>query len=149
MAKKVVLDTNIILSAFLGNSSTKVRLESFIWRDAFSFYYSDELLAEYYEVISRKKFIGKIDLPNAHLFLEAFKVVATKISVTETVSICRDKEDDFILSLCQTCKADYLITGDEDLLTLKNLGKTNIMRLSDFCTLNGLITIATHSRKNK
>jgi putative PIN family toxin of toxin-antitoxin system len=147
MKKKVVLDTNILLSAFLGNGPIKKDLDKVIRRDFFTFYYSDELFEEYTDVISRKKFEGKIDLDGAGLFLTAFKTIAIKFDISKEVAICRDKNDDFILSLCMSCEADFLITGDQDLLTIGQLGKTKIVRLPDFCQQNGLITIIEGSRK--
>lgn len=54
------------------------------------------------------------------------------IEVTDSVNICRDPNDDFLLALAKTGKADYLLTGDKDLLELKNIGKTKIITISDF-----------------
>ena len=57
---------------------------------------------------------------------------------TETVTIksditgSRDVNDNFLLSLSNDSEADYLITGDVDLLVLKETGKTKILLLRDF-----------------
>ena len=46
--------------------------------------------------------------------------------VKSKIELCRDSKDDFLLSLAMDSKADYLITGDNDLLDLKTIGKTKI-----------------------
>jgi putative PIN family toxin of toxin-antitoxin system len=46
--------------------------------------------------------------------------------------ICRDKNDDIIISLADTVKAPYLITGDNDLLELKKFKNTRIVIPREF-----------------
>ena len=53
-------------------------------------------------------------------------------SPAETITICRDPKDNFLLALAKDAGADYLITRDEDLLTIKQFEKTIILTLEDF-----------------
>jgi putative PIN family toxin of toxin-antitoxin system len=46
---------------------------------------------------------------------------ANIINPITKLQICRDPEDNVLLECCLTTKADFLITGDKDLLVLKNL----------------------------
>jgi len=46
--------------------------------------------------------------------------------------MCRDSKDNFLLSLALDGRSDYLITGDKDLLELKEIGITKIVALADF-----------------
>jgi uncharacterized protein len=48
------------------------------------------------------------------------------------LKICRDAKDNFLLSLCHDSSADYLITGDKDLLAIKNIGATKIISMQKF-----------------
>ena len=41
--------------------------------------------------------------------------------------VCRDPNDNYLLALARTAEADYLVTRDEDLLTLQQHGKTQII----------------------
>jgi len=50
----------------------------------------------------------------------------------ERICICRDPDDDFLLETAVSGNADYLVTGDEDLLALKKFRHTKIVRLSAF-----------------
>ena len=43
------------------------------------------------------------------------------------VTVCRDADDNFLLALCLDGHADFLITGDQDLLVLKAFGSTRII----------------------
>ena len=54
------------------------------------------------------------------------------VAVTTSVSICRDAKDNFLLDLAIDSKADYLVTGDSDLLELKEIQKTKIVIFSLF-----------------
>jgi predicted nucleic acid-binding protein len=46
--------------------------------------------------------------------------------------VCRDVKDNFLLDLCAAGKADYLITGDEDLLILGRFQHTQILDYRTF-----------------
>jgi predicted nucleic acid-binding protein len=58
-----------------------------------------------------------------------------KVNVRSVVDVCRDPDDNYLLALAKDGGADYLLTGDADLLTLKEFGKTKIMQLTDFIKL--------------
>ena len=45
---------------------------------------------------------------------------------------CRDPKDNFLLSLAVDSKADYLLTGDNDLLEIGQIGKTKIQTITEF-----------------
>jgi putative PIN family toxin of toxin-antitoxin system len=53
----------------------------------------------------------------------------------EVKGICRDPRDHIFLSCASAAGADFLVTGDEDLLILKKFQKTRILTPSDFMTL--------------
>jgi uncharacterized protein len=54
------------------------------------------------------------------------------LTVTSEVSLCRDEDDNFLLALAKDSKADFLITGDKDLLVLKQFENTSILTLTEF-----------------
>lgn len=54
------------------------------------------------------------------------------VKVKSTVQICRDDKDNFLLALAKDGKADYLVTGDKDLLILESFEKTKITNLTKF-----------------
>jgi predicted nucleic acid-binding protein len=52
--------------------------------------------------------------------------------VTSSVSLCRDKKDNFLLALAKDACADYLITGDKDLLVIKKFERTQIITITEY-----------------
>ena len=54
------------------------------------------------------------------------------IEVTSETDVCRDSKDNFLLNLAVDGKADYLLTGDSDLLVVKKIKKTKIITWTDF-----------------
>jgi len=57
------------------------------------------------------------------------------VEPTISIDVCRDKEDNFALELAEASQADYLITRDKDLLTLKNWKQTEVINPEDFLPL--------------
>lgn len=64
--------------------------------------------------------------------IDLFDVYGEIIEVSSSIDTCRDPKDNFLLSLSKDSKANYLITGDKDLLELKKFEKTKIIRISDY-----------------
>jgi hypothetical protein len=63
---------------------------------------------------------------------DAFDPFIDMIEVSSQVSICRDSNDDFLLNLAIDGNANYLLTGDLDILSLKKIGNTQVVKISDF-----------------
>ena len=62
----------------------------------------------------------------------AFEPYIDLIAVKSIVNVCRDIKDNFLLALAKDGKADYLLTGDQDLLVIKKFGKTKITTIASF-----------------
>ena len=76
-------------------------------------------------------------LPNVQIiidYLKEFCILSTYKKITD--NICRDKNDNDIISLAVSNNVDYLITGDNDLLVLKKYNKIKIISPRDFWTLS-------------
>jgi uncharacterized protein len=68
-------------------------------------------------------------------FIETFPKGLIMVQVKSKVKICRDPKDDFLLALSKDAKADYLITGDNDLLEMNVFGKTKMLTMTAFLEL--------------
>ena len=64
--------------------------------------------------------------------LETIGRYADLVKVQTKIEVCRDPKDNFLLSLSIDGNADYLLTGDQDLLDLIKFGETTILTISDF-----------------
>ncbi len=96
---------------------------------------SSETIAELAEVINHPKFDKYLTFEDREEFLEALLLRAELIEVFENLKICRDPKDDKILNLAANGKADYSITGDEDLLVLGMYRDTRILNAKNFLEL--------------
>jgi len=90
------------------------------------------MLKELSEVSIRSKFRN---IFTARRIKELFSLLdnyATVVSPRRKVNVCRDVKDNFLLEVALEGKADYLITGDEDLLALNPFQKIKILMPKDF-----------------
>ena len=65
-------------------------------------------------------------------FFEFLTEYAQLISIQTETDICRDKKDNYLVSLAIDSNAHYMVTGDDDLLILEQINTTKIIRFSDF-----------------
>ena len=95
--------------------------------------FSEELFEEIAQTIRKPKlkryFTGKD--PFTEMVL-AFEPYIDMVNVFSVVEICRDPRDNFLFALAKDGKADVLLTGDQDLLTVGNFGSTRVMTISGF-----------------
>ncbi len=130
---KLIIDTNLWVSFVI---SKKLNLlDDLLFTQRVILLFSPELVTEIKTTIAKpklKKYFGPKALEE---MLLAFEPFIDFIEVKSLVSICRDDKDNFLLALAKDGKADYLLTGDMDLLELKKFGKTKIITISTFIEL--------------
>ncbi len=127
---RVILDTNLWISFLITNDFTK--LDKLLFSDKCRLLFSEELLEEFLTVARRPKFRRFFSQNNLEELLEIIEEYAEFVDVKTEVNVCRDRKDNFLLSLSQDGQADYLITGDQDLLALNKFGTTTITTISNF-----------------
>jgi len=127
---KVIIDTNLWISFLIGREFEK--LDFLFSSNRICLLFSGRLFAEFVGVASREKFrkyFSEDDIDKLSIKMQKVaKIVQTKSVQTQ----CRDPKDNFLLELAVDGKADYLITGDKDLLELKVVSKAKIMKIEDF-----------------
>ena len=127
---KVVIDTNIWISYLLGGLLQ--RIDEKILSKEIKAVVSDETLKELSEVLSRPRFKNIFTAERIKELFSLLDSYAIVVSTSQKVSACRDEKDNFLLEVALEGKADYLITGDEDLLVLNVFHNTKIVRPKDF-----------------
>lgn len=100
--------------------------------------FSKELLDEFLFISQRPKFVNYFNKNDVDKLFDFFDKYSVLIDVKTKLDLCRDPNDNFILELAFDSKADYLITGDEDLLVLKQIGNTKIVLISEFRNILGV-----------
>jgi uncharacterized protein len=128
--KKVILDTNLWISFLITNNFNQI--DKLIENKKICLVFSSELIEEFLVVVSRPKFKRYFSQDEIEKILDYFDQFGELVIVKTDVYICRDEKDNFLLNLAIDSKADYLITGDADLLDLKKIEKTNILTFTDF-----------------
>ena len=118
-APRVVLDTNLVLSALVFGGSTPGELRRG-WQDGhFQPLTSRVAAAELIRVLGYPKF--RLDVGQQEQLLADYLPYCTAIRVPadlKGVPVCRDRFDQPFLELAVAGEADYLVTGDQDLLTM-------------------------------
>jgi len=127
---RIILDTNIWIS-FLISKSVK-GIDMLIFNDEAVLLFSDELMTEFIDVANREKLKPYFKKENLFSLIDLIEEYGEIVKVKSKVDICRDKKDNFLLALAKDGKADYLITGDKDLLVIDNFVKTKIIGLTGF-----------------
>src|SRR5215469_5103833 len=114
---KLVLDTNIFISAFYwGGNSQKIINRIIEGTD--EIFISDHIISEISDVMKRSKFKTKEETIEG--YIKTIEKSSKKIFIEGKIKgICRDKDDDDKLECAIISNADYIITGDDDLLVLK------------------------------
>ena len=126
---RVIIDTNLWISFLI--TKNYLPINYLLISNKIKLVFSNELLSEFLKVTTRPKFQKYFSKSDLQILLELIDSHAEFIEVTSNIKICRDEKDNFLLSLATDSIADYLLTGDNDLLTLKNHGKTKIIPIGD------------------
>lgn len=125
---KVVLDTSVAVAALLSKSGASAKVLEAILAGRVSNFYTDEIAAELDEVLRRKKFDLEREKREHFVHLLAESSFLVQPLPEFEVALCRDREDDKFLSLAAQAEADYLVSLDDDLLDLRRIGPTLIIK---------------------
>ncbi|WP_114752077.1 putative toxin-antitoxin system toxin component, PIN family [Pleomorphovibrio marinus] len=128
--RRVILDTNLWISFLI--SKRQKELDELLESGAVTLIFSQELLEEFLDVSERpkfKRFFKKSDIKTLLTQIETFGQL---IKVESKFNECRDPKDNFLLSLSIDGKADFLVTGDSDLLVLEKIENTQIVSWTEF-----------------
>ena len=127
---KVIIDTNLWIS-FLISKNYK-QLDEIILERNCTLVFSEELMDEFLSVIKRPKLRKFFTQEDTEGLIETIEDFANFFKIISKVEACRDVKDNFLLSLAKDSNANFLITGDNDLLELDFFEKTRIITITDF-----------------
>lgn len=120
---KVVLDTNVLISAFLFKGTAAAVYDYCVMQT--EVHISEWIMGEFLEKLSSKFNIEH------QIRKELEEVIREKVRITQPHTkmpgICRDQDDNQVLQLAESISADYIVTGDQDLLILDQYQHTQIM----------------------
>jgi len=132
---RVVLDSNVHVSAVIKRESQPGRIIK-AWRaDSFELLISDLIMKEIDDVLHRDKIYKKYHLTEDRIkrALEVLRLYAVRIPQKTTISMIKDDPSDNRVIECATDgNADYIVSGDRHLLALKSFRNTIILQPSEF-----------------
>jgi len=124
---RVVLDTNILLAALLSPRGAPARLLEAWGRNLFTLAICPELLAELDMVAQRPFLRSRLRAGLAERLLASLRELAVYYRELPAAAGAPDPEDNFLLALAEASQADFLVTGDRGLLSLKRHKSTRIV----------------------
>ena len=130
---RAVVDTNIFVSALLGGR-TCCAIVDLIDNDAVTLVFSNPLLKEIQTVLTDKE-LGNISSGDVERLFKTLERRSLIVNPGRTLDLCRDPEDNIVLEAALEGEADFLVTGDKDLLSLRSLHKTHILSPAEFIKL--------------
>lgn len=125
---RVVFDTNLIFSAVLFGGIPRAILEAAI-ENKFDVISSAVLMAELLDTLKRK---SPLTLNELQLIEEEITNLVEISHPRQNIKAVRDEDDNRVLEVAVEGNCDYIVTGDQDLLTLKKYKKIMILTPKEF-----------------
>jgi putative PIN family toxin of toxin-antitoxin system len=130
---KVVIDTNVVVSAVLRNRSPEAVIRFVVDHSECQWFATNEIIAEYVGVLRRPKF----GLPTEVLVAweEVFQRSLTLVEGVPELEFKRDPKDAKFLACAIFVQADYLISGDRDFSEAHKVSHTTVLSVAQFKAL--------------
>ena len=141
-ADRVVLDTNVLISAALTRTGPPRRVVDLVRADNGILLFSDETFAELRDRILGSKFDRYVGRESRAAFAALLAAVAEWVPIAGAKLGCRDPADDKILETALMGRADHLVTGDGDLLDMSPFHGIPIITPARFLALHGQTSAA-------
>lgn len=127
---KVIVDTNIWISFLIGKSLKS--LQEYIDSQSIIIVTCNEQIRELNEVFKKPKIKKYFTFEQIDVFFELLNESSVNVVIKTKTELCRDLKDNYLLSLAIDSNADFLISGDNDLLVLNKVESTKIIKFIDF-----------------
>jgi putative PIN family toxin of toxin-antitoxin system len=113
---RIVIDANVMISAAFGGKPLEAVIRAM---EVHEVYLSEAIEKELAGVIAKlSKKLSSEHISFIQERIQQLVGLAIRVSVSTRVALSRDPKDDHYLSLCKEAGADFLITGDKDLLSI-------------------------------
>ena len=124
---KILLDTNVIVSAFATRGLCSALFEVCI--EDHELIISNSIIAEIKKVLEKKLKAPKSTINEVEYYINNYFI---KVTDSDNISICRDKDDNKIISVAANNEVSFLVSGDDDLLVLKEYRGVKIVTPRQF-----------------
>lgn len=129
---RAVLDTNLVVNYLLTRGTTLARILDHWEQEHFVYLLSPAMLSELKTVVVRPRLrrAMKADPQDLLAVIEADAELI--LGQQRLTGVCRDPKDDIFIACAVEAEADYLVTGDNDLLSLGQYSNVQIVRPAEF-----------------
>ncbi len=127
---KVIFDTNVWISFLIGKRLAFIK--DYIISRQITIITTELLLTEIKVVTNREKLKKYFPQESVLELIDLLETTTEKVAIKPTYFINRDPKDNFLLDLIDFSKADYLVTGDKDLLELNPFKSAIILTPASF-----------------
>ena len=133
---KVVIDTNVLVSAVISKDSSPADVVRLAILGEIENYTSEDILAEVERILNSEKVLQRISSKHKDDIIRIYRLISIKVSPKIRVNVIeRDPSDNKFLETALEAKADFIITGDHHLLELREFRGVKILSPSDFLKL--------------
>jgi uncharacterized protein len=115
--ERVVLDSNVLISAVISPAGKPSQCLAWVLENA-SLVLATSVVEEVATRLERPRFKKYIDEAKRREFIAELRAASLLVELSGTLRACRDPDDDKLLETAILGAADYLVTGDQDLLVL-------------------------------
>lgn len=132
---KAVLDSTILVSAFLSRTGVSRQLLQYAAQEGVEFYVSDQILAETERVLNYERLRKRYPYYDEDIgsFLQLIASIAHVVNPLSPIEgVVRDPNDDMIVACAVEARAQYIITRDKDLLSLGRYEGIEIVSPEDY-----------------
>lgn len=136
---RLVIDTNVLLAYLISANRDVEKVLELVAGGKLTLVYTLEIIAELLQTASRRKFrtwFAEKDLGILVALIEEHgELVSIEKKITQ-IDIFRDPTDLIFLEAALNGKADFIVTGDKDLLELKKYQKTRIVTVTELMLIH-------------
>jgi putative PIN family toxin of toxin-antitoxin system len=136
---RVVLDTNVLVSAFISRTGNSARvLDVALTLEDVQLVLSEQIIREFVRAMSRDELLVRFDytLANVEELARLLRKTSQMIEVrSEFKAVKEDPADNMILNAAHDGKCEFVVSGDKDLLCLGTFRGIRIVRASEFMGL--------------
>jgi putative PIN family toxin of toxin-antitoxin system len=131
---RVVIDTNVLASALIRKQGASGEVLRRLREAQFVLVYSVPLLVELVDVLSRPRIQNKYNIQSEDItaLINLIRLRGDLITPHIKINACRDPKDNFLPEAAIEGEADYLVTGEDDLLELNQYQSVVILRVAEF-----------------
>ena len=131
---RIVLDTNVLISAIIHDGKPRLLLTRIIKNNDCVLVTSDKLLKEFVNVLGRSKFnlsdIEISEILDVVISTSDVKKLRSKLKV-----IKKDPDDDIVINTALDGYANYIVSGDSEILKIKTFERIQIVRVVEMLQL--------------